>query len=111
MSVVIRLSSVQDRTGRVAFSRQELNRLLSLYSRRVMAGEWRDYAIDMRRDGAAFSIFRHTAEGPLYAIWKTAPRRGVPPEFEVYQGPRRLARSRSLDVALRTLERRLRVVA
>ncbi|MEZ5666197.1 MAG: DUF2794 domain-containing protein [Alphaproteobacteria bacterium] len=111
MSVVIRLSELRNANGRIAFNRQELNRLLSLYSRRVMAGEWRDYAIDMRRDGAVFSIYRHTAEGPLYAIWKVRPGKGGPFEYELYQGVRRLSRSRALDETLRTLERRLRVVA
>ena len=111
MSVVIRLSEERIRSGRVAFNRQELNRLLSLYTRRVMSGEWRDYAIDMRRDCAVFSIFRHTAEGPLYAVWKSRPGRGVPPEYTLFKGPRRLARSRSLDETLGALERRLRVVS
>lgn len=111
MSVVIRLSEERKRNGRIAFNRQELNRLLSLYTRRVMTGEWRDYAIDMRREGAVFSIYRHTAEGPLYAVWKIRSARSKATEYELYNGPRRLARSRSLDEALNTLERRLRVVS
>lgn len=85
--------------------------MLALYTRRVMSGEWRDYAIDMRREGAVFSIYRHTAEGPLYAVWKIKPGRSAPPEYELYSGPRRLARSRSLDQTLSALERRLRVVS
>jgi hypothetical protein len=111
MSVVIRLSEEGGRSGRIAFNRHELKRLLSLYTRRVMSGEWRDYAIDMRRECAVFSIFRHTAEGPLYTVWKTRPGRGVPPEYSLYTGPRRLARSRSLDETLGALERRLRIVS
>jgi hypothetical protein len=110
MSVVIRLAEERGRSGPVAFNRQELKRLLSLYTRRVMSGEWRDYAIDMRRDCAVFSIYRHAAEGPLYTVWKTKSGHGVPPEYSLYTGPRRLARSRSLDETLRALERRLRVV-
>ena len=41
-----------------------------LYSMRVASGEWRDYAIDFRPGMAIFSIFRHTAEQPLFAIAK-----------------------------------------
>ena len=33
-------------------------------------GEWRDYAIDMLRDRAVFSIFRRTAESRSYRIEK-----------------------------------------
>lgn len=56
--------------ARVAFSRQELSRILCLYGEFVAAGEWRDYAIDHLRDAAIFSIFRRSAETPLYRIEK-----------------------------------------
>ncbi len=36
----------------------------------VVAGEWRDYAIDFRDDAAVFSVFRRAAEIPLYSIEK-----------------------------------------
>jgi hypothetical protein len=58
--------------GRVLFERRELQQLLGFYSRRVMAGEWRDYAIDFGPKSAAFSVFRHAAEAPLFAIVKLA---------------------------------------
>ena len=54
----------------VAFDRRELNLILSLYGLHVGAGEWRDYAIDMMKDKAVFSIFRHASEVPLYRIEK-----------------------------------------
>ena len=55
---------------RVSFDRRELQQILQLYGRMVAAGEWRDYAIDFRPGMAIFSIFRHTAEQPLFAIAK-----------------------------------------
>lgn len=55
----------------IAFDRRELNQLLSVYGRRVAEGEWRDYAIDMLKDRAVFSVFRRTTEAPLYRIEKT----------------------------------------
>ncbi len=58
--------------GGVSFSRHELRVIMEVYSRRVVAGEWRDYAIDMDADRAAFSVFRHTLEKPLYVIEKFA---------------------------------------
>lgn len=58
--------------GRVAFDKRELRQLLNLYSRRVMSGEWRDYAIDFGPKGAVFSVFRRAAELPLFSIWKLA---------------------------------------
>ncbi len=54
----------------VSFDRRELALILSVYGRMVAAGEWRDYAISALRDVAVFSIFRRTAETPLYRIEK-----------------------------------------
>jgi len=54
----------------IRFDRREINAILRLYGRKVAAGEWRDYAIDYRREEAVFSIFRRTSEVPLYRIVK-----------------------------------------
>ena len=56
--------------GVVFFDRRELGELLNLYGRMVAAGHWRDYAIDGLKDCAVFSVFRHTAETPIYRIEK-----------------------------------------
>ena len=52
------------------FNRGELGQILATYSGRVACGEWRDYAIDHMPGTAAFSIFRHTHETPLFVIEK-----------------------------------------
>jgi uncharacterized protein DUF2794 len=52
------------------FDRQELSAILAVYGRKVAAGEWRDYAIDIGRDKAVFSVFRRASEVPLYRIEK-----------------------------------------
>ncbi|MEM8988700.1 MAG: DUF2794 domain-containing protein [Pseudomonadota bacterium] len=54
----------------VAFERRELERILQVYGMFVAAGHWRDYAVDMLKDVAVFSIFRHASEAPLYRIEK-----------------------------------------
>lgn len=43
---------------------------MDVYGRRVASGEWRDYALDLMRDRAVFSIYRRTSEVPLYRIEK-----------------------------------------
>ena len=53
-----------------AFDRKELNVIMTLYGRMVAAGEWRDYGISLLKDVATFSIFRRTAEHPIYRIEK-----------------------------------------
>ncbi len=56
--------------GPISFDRLELAQLLGMYGRKVAEGEWRDYAIDMLREKAVFSVFRRASEYPLYRIEK-----------------------------------------
>ncbi|MGL4395885.1 MAG: DUF2794 domain-containing protein [Hyphomicrobium sp.] len=44
---------------------------MAVYGRKVAKGEWRDYAIDLLKDKAVFSVFRRSCEHPLYRIEKT----------------------------------------
>lgn len=55
---------------RTTFNRYELTTILSLYGRKVAAGDWRDYAIDLCRDKAIFSVYRKASEYALYRIEK-----------------------------------------
>jgi uncharacterized protein DUF2794 len=110
MSQVIRLAETRPSVRHLFFSRAELNQLLSLYSRRVAAGEWRDYAIDHRPGLASFSVFRNSLERPIYAIVKYMNRdRTV--DYRVMAGGRRVKESKDLADALGVIERQLRVVS
>ena len=63
-------SGGQGRDKITAFDRQELTQILNVYGRKVAAGEWRDYALDMGSERAVFSVFRRACEYPLYRIEK-----------------------------------------
>jgi len=54
----------------VCFDRHELAKILAVYGRMVALGEWRDYGLSTLREMAVFSIFRRTAEFPLYRVEK-----------------------------------------
>ena len=54
----------------ISFNRKELDQILRVYGFKVADGDWRDYAIDMLKDRAVFSVFRHTGETPLHCIEK-----------------------------------------
>ncbi len=98
-------------TGRVTFGRAELNQIINVYSLRVAAGEWRDYAIDHLPGLAVFSIFRHTLERPVFSIvkFRQAGDKGTF-EFAVFEGPKLLRRSSKLPEALKVLQRKLKLV-
>jgi hypothetical protein len=93
------------------FTRPELNQLLGLYSRNVMRGVWRDYAIDHREGHALFSVFRHSQEAALYTIVKSAPSSASPPEFVVMSGRQRLQAGSTLGEALAFFRSKLSLVA
>jgi hypothetical protein len=97
--------------SQVTFDRTELNAILNLYGRMVAAGEWRDYALDFRRDKAVFSVFRRSSEMPLYRIEKEprlARRQGA--YSVVAASGLVMKRGRELVPVLRVLEKPLRVV-
>ncbi|MWD26769.1 DUF2794 domain-containing protein [Aquicoccus sp. SCR17] len=92
----------------VAFHRTELNVILSLYGRMVAAGEWRDYGISCLRDHAVFSVFRRTAEHPLYRIEKHPKLRNRQGQYAVIgMDGQILRRGHELKTVLRVLERKL----
>lgn len=92
----------------IAFQRRELGLILTLYGRMVAAGEWRDYGISCLRDRAVFSIFRRTAENPLYRIEKAPKLRNRQGMYAVIGiDGQVLKRGQDLSAVLRVLERKL----
>ncbi|MEQ6249715.1 DUF2794 domain-containing protein [Sulfitobacter sp. HNIBRBA3233] len=92
----------------VAFHRTELSQILSLYGRMVAAGEWRDYGISSLREVAVFSVFRRTAEMPLYRIEKRPKLRLKQGQYSVVGTDGQvLKRGHDLKSVLRVLERKL----
>jgi hypothetical protein len=93
---------------RVAFHRTELAVILGLYGRMVAAGEWRDYGISALKDVAVFSVFRRTAEHPLYRIEKRPKLRGKQGQYCVIgMEGQILKRGNDLKQVLTVLERKL----
>jgi Protein of unknown function (DUF2794) len=107
MATVTRLSDHR-RQRRAFFSRAELDQLLQLYSRQVMRGVWRDYAIDQRDGTASFSVFRHSLESPLFTVAKTAPDASRHGNYVLLHRRVRLAAGATLADVLVRLEREIR---
>lgn len=92
----------------VAFDRKELSVILSIYGRMVAAGEWRDYGISCLSELAVFSVFRRTAENPLYRIEKRPKLRNKQGQYSVVSIEGQiLKRGHDLKSVLRVLERKL----
>ena len=93
---------------RIAFDRRELAQIMALYGRMVAAGEWRDYGMSFLKDVAVFSVFRRTAEHPLYRIEKRPKLRHRQGQYAVIgMDGQTLKRGTDLKAVLRVLERKL----
>lgn len=92
-------------TVAVTFDRRELTTILNLYGRKVVQGEWRDYAIDFLRERALFSIYKRSSERPIYVIEKNPKLRTKQGQYMVLsQEGRVLKRGHELAMVLRVLE-------
>ena len=102
------LNPASEPRSQISFHRTELALILSVYGRFVAAGIWRDYGISALRDYAVFSIFRHTAESPLYRVEKHPRNRLRQGQYAVVgMDGRTLKRGDDLAQVLRIFERQL----
>lgn len=94
-----------------AFDRRELTTILTVYGRKVAAGDWRDYAMDFLKDRAMFSIYARVSERPLFIIEKNPRLRNRQGQYIVTnQQGRILKRGHDLEQVLRVLEPKLALV-
>ena len=111
MNAVIRFPDARSKSPTLHFTRAEFHRLLGLYSKRVMTGEWRDYAISFGPAMASFFIFRHSFENPLFVISKLDPRgRGRQGRFLVSSRGQKLSQSHSLEDALAVFQKPMKLI-
>jgi hypothetical protein len=74
----------------------------------VAAGEWRDYGISSLKEVAIFSVFKRTAENPIYKIEKRPKLRNRQGEYAVVGiDGQILKRGHDLKSVLGILERKL----
>ena len=95
----------------IVFERRELMQILSVYGRKVAAGEWRDYAMDFLKDRALFSIYARVSDRPLFVVEKNPRLRNRQGQYLVTnQEGRILKRGHDLAQVLRVLDPDLVVV-
>ena len=64
-------SSSSSNNHNLYFSKNELSKILNIYSKGVSRGEWKDYAIHFNKNNAFFYIFKHTLAGPECVLNKS----------------------------------------
>jgi hypothetical protein len=94
----------------IFFSKLELTSILSLYSKQVSKGFWKDYALDTQDGTAIFSIFRHTHDKPIYQIIKKR-LKGLKNinEFYILKDSGLISKSTDLFTILNKFEKKLSI--
>jgi hypothetical protein len=94
----------------IFFSKLELTSILSLYSKQVSRGFWKDYALDSQNGTAIFSIFRHTHDKPIYQIIKKR-LKGLKNinEFYILKDSGLISKSTDLLIILNKFEKKLSI--
>ena len=110
MAQLLLLSEYRREGRRVFFDREDLNRLLGVYSRQVARGVWRDYAIDHRSNMAIFSIFKRSQEQAIFTVTKVLLRGDKAPNFVLLSRNRQIKSSRDLAQIIQVLQRQLTVI-
>ncbi len=88
----------------VFFDRRELDQILQLYSRKVMTGEWLDYALGWTEHGAEFAIYGRQSNVPLFRILKGRDKRQG--RWRISDRSQLLGQVNTLEAALKLLDRR-----
>ena len=68
-------SSSASNNHNLYFSKEELSKILNLYSKGVSSGNWKDYAIDFNKNNAFFYIFKHSLAAPECILNKSLERK------------------------------------
>jgi len=98
--------SAPKEASQIAFDRQELSAILNVYGQMVSKGDWKDYAMDFRRDKAVFSIYRRASEHALYRIEKIPALRKKQGQFAVIApGGLVLKRGQDLKTVLKVFDK------
>ena len=110
MSKLVQISNYRkQKAPRISFTRSELNQLLTLYSHRVILGEWKDYAINSDRGMSAFSVFKDSGALPAFTIYKVY-KNNKSVRFAVGSNGSLIKQDQSLRGAISFLQRRLTLV-
>ena len=64
-------SEISFHNSKLFFSRIELNKILACYSLGVSRGNWKDYAINFRKNEAIFFIFKNSFATPHCILTKS----------------------------------------
>ena len=100
MSKIYHFSKYIKEKEKVSFSKNDLNLIISIYSKNVSNGIWKDYSINFEKNYAEFSIYRHSYAFPEFSIVKNKKR-----IFSIYSRKQELKKSKYIKDVLDVLRK------
>ena len=86
----------------VRFSKQEINKIMEIYSIKIAIGEWKDYSIFFSKNCAIFNIHKSFSRSPEFKILKYYQNRE---KYTLSNKHQILAKSTSLNKLLTLLKK------
>jgi hypothetical protein len=87
-----------------SFSKAEMEKIMSIYSKNVAAGIWKDYAITFADNLAVFSIFKRSSEKPIYSIAKIAGKSADKAKFRITLSQKVLKNCKSMEEVVKVFK-------
>ena len=100
MSKIYHFSKYIKEKEKISFSKNDLNLIISIYSKNVSNGIWKDYSINFEKNYAEFSIYRHSYAFPEFSIVKNKKK-----FFFIYSRKQELKKSKYIKDVLDVLRK------
>ena len=100
MSKIYHFSKYIKGKEKVTFSKNDLNSIIQIYSKKVSNGIWKDYSINFEKNYAEFSIYKHTHASPEFLIVKDKKK-----IFFIYSRAQELKKSKYIKDVLDVLKK------
>ena len=100
MSKIYHFSKYIKEKEKISFSKNDLNLIISIYSKNVSNGIWKDYSINFERNYAEFSIYKHSYASPEFSIVKNKKK-----IFFIYSRKQELKKSKYIKDVLNVLKK------
>ena len=85
---------------KITFSKNDLNLIIQIYSKKVSNGVWKDYSINFEKNYAEFSIYKHSYAFPEFSIVKNKKK-----IFSIYSRKQELKKSKYIKDVLDVLKK------
>ena len=87
------------------FSRSELNKIFNCYSIGVSNGNWKDYALNFKKNEAVFSFYKHTLANPYCILKKYREKKKKRNLYHLFISNKKNSKYENIDSLIASIKR------